>query len=100
MVPDRLAMIPDLSIRAFRNSSIQLQLPRNHRLGEITFANEIGDDVNVFVCLGLKKRKRDAQTRFFFPKGALNISKNMSSPNFGDVVEYRLSPIGFNCRLT
>src|SRR5437660_7490886 len=83
MVPDRLAIIPRLSIRSLGNLARQLNLPRNHGLGEITLANEIGDDVNVFDCLRIKKRKRVAQTRFLFPKRALNIGKNISSPNFG-----------------
>ena len=41
VIADRFAILPDLSIAAFRNCSIQFQLTRDHRLREISFADEI-----------------------------------------------------------
>ena len=46
MISNRLTISPELSIRSFRDPPIQLKLARNHRLGEITFADEIRHHAN------------------------------------------------------
>src|SRR6266513_3594796 len=98
MIPDWLAIIPDLPIRALRDLAIQLKLARNYRLREITFADEVWDDVNVFECVRIKKKDRVAQARFFFPKRALHISKNISTPNLGPMRQSRRARIRIHRR--
>src|SRR5438876_9220184 len=98
MFPDWLAIIPDLPIRALCDLAIQLKLARNYRLGEITFADEVRDDVNVFDCVGIKKKDRVAQARFLFPKCALHITKNISSPDLGRVRQRRRARIRIHGR--
>src|SRR6266478_738098 len=83
MVPDRFAIVPGLSICAFCNSSVQLQLARNDRLRKITLTDEIWDDVNVFDCVRIEQKDRVAQARLFFPKRRLHVGKNISTPNLG-----------------
>ena len=70
IVAHRFAINPNLSVRARRNRAVQLQLPRYHRLGEITFADEIRDDENLANRLVGEKKSRIAQARFLFPKSA------------------------------
>src|SRR6058998_785614 len=82
MIPDWLTIIPDLPISAFRHLTVQPQFAWNHYLGEITLADEIRDDVNVFDCARIEQKDRVAQTRLFFPKRAFHIDKNFSAPNF------------------
>src|SRR6266446_7862377 len=82
MVADRLAIMPGLSIRALCDLAIQLELARNHRLREVAFANEVRDDGNVFDRVRIKEKDRVAQAGFFFPKRALHLAKNVSSPDF------------------
>src|SRR5437016_11536641 len=89
MIPDWLTIIPDLPIRALCDLAIQLKLARNYRLGEITLADEIWDNVNVFDCARIKEKNRVAQARLFFPKDAFNIDKNFSAPNLGRVGQSR-----------
>src|SRR5438876_2463788 len=98
MIPDWLTIIPDLPIRALCDLAIQLKLARNYRLGEITLADEIWDNVNVFDCIRIKEKNRVAQTRFLFPKGAFNIDKNFSAPNFGRVRQSRRARIRIHGR--
>src|SRR5438309_8487452 len=93
MIPDRLAVVPGLPTGAFSNPSVQLELARNYRLGEVTFANEIGNDVNIFDCVRIEKKDRVAQARFFFPKRALHIGKNISTPNLGPMRQGRRARI-------
>src|SRR5437868_8311363 len=82
IVPYRFAINPNLSVRARRNRTIQFQLPRNHCLGEITFADEIRDDENLAHHLAGEKKSRVAQARFLFPKCASDIGKNLSPLDF------------------
>src|SRR6266849_5646038 len=98
MVPDRLAIVPGLSICASCNSSVQLQLARNDRLREITLADEIWDDVNVFDRAWIKQKDRVAQTRLFFPKRTLHIGKNISTPNLGPMRQGRRARIRIHRR--
>src|SRR5207244_11294936 len=89
MIPDWLTIIPDLPIRALCDLAIQLKLARNYRLGEITLADEIWDNVNVFDCIRIKEKNRVAQARLFFPKRAGHIAKNVSSPDLSRVRQRR-----------
>src|SRR5262245_47081011 len=72
MIPNRVRISPDLSVRAFRDRPIQLKLARHHSLCEIPFANEIWHHVNFTNRFGFEQKQRVAQTRFLFPKCALN----------------------------
>jgi len=85
-----------LPIRALCDLAIQLKLARNYRLGEITFADEVRDNVYVFDCIRIKEKNRVAQARLLFPKGAFNIDKNFSAPDFGRVRQSRRARIGIH----
>src|SRR5712691_8861604 len=98
MVPDWLAIIPDLPIRALCDLAIQLKLARNDCLGEITFADEIWDDVNVFDCVWSKEKNRVTQARLFFPKRTLHIGKNISTPNLGPMRQRRRTRVRIHRR--
>ena len=98
MVPDRLAIVPGLAIRAFCNSPIQLQLTRNNDLRKITLADEIRDDANLFDCVRIEQKDRVAQTRLFFPKRTLHIGKNISTPNLGRVRQSRRARVRIHRR--
>ena len=93
MIPNRLAVIPNLPIRAFRSFAVQLELARNHRLREITFADKIRHDVNVFDRRRIKKKNRVAQTRFFLPKCALHLAEKISPPDFRGMRQRRRARI-------
>src|SRR5205807_5434088 len=93
MIPDRLAVVPGLPTGAFSNPSVQLELARNYRLREVTFANEIGNDVNIFDCVRIENEDRVAQARFLFPKCALHISENVSSPDLSRMRQRRRARI-------
>src|SRR5215467_8300142 len=81
MISNRLTILPDLSIRSFRDLPIQLKLARNHRLREIAFTNEIRHHANFTNRFGMKQKQRVAQARFLLPKRALNVRKNVPTPN-------------------
>src|SRR6266705_2267984 len=98
MIPDWLAIIPDLPISAFRHLTVQPQFAWNHCLGEITLADEIWDDVNVFDRARIKQKDRVAQTRLFFPKRARHIAENISTPNLGRVRHSRPARVRINGR--
>src|SRR5205823_2873889 len=98
MIPDWLTIIPDLPIRSFRHLTVQPQFAWNHCLGEITLADEIWDDVNVFDRAWIKQKDRVAQTRLFFPKRTLHIGKNISTPNLGPMREGRRARIRIHRR--
>src|SRR5205807_1113959 len=93
MIPDRLTVVPNLPTGATGNSSLQLELTRNHRLREITLADEVRDDINVFDRAWIKQKDRVAEARFLFPKCALHIGKNASSPDFGRMRQGRRARI-------
>src|SRR5437762_6204623 len=93
MIPDWLTIIPDLPISAFRYLTVQPQFARNYRLREVTFANEIGNDVNIFDCVRIENEDRVAQARFLFPKCALHISENVSSPDLSRMRQRRRARI-------
>src|SRR5207248_9151002 len=82
MVPYRFAIFPDLAVRTFSNPAIQLELAGDNRLGEITFADEIGDEINLANRFWIEQKERIAQTRFLLPKGAVNLGKKLPTPNF------------------
>src|SRR5258708_24308991 len=98
MVPNWLAIIPYLSIRSLGDLSVQPELARNHRLGEIAFADEVRDDGNVLDCLRIKKKNRVAQARLFFPKRALHISENISPPDLSRMRQRRRARIRIHRR--
>src|SRR5262245_33413525 len=89
MIPDWLTIFPGLAARSFRDSAIQLELARNHRLGEIPFADKIRHDVNALDRCQIEKKERIAQTRLLFPKSALHIRENVSLPNICGVGQRR-----------
>src|SRR5438874_13482658 len=89
MVPYRFAIFPDLAVRTFSNPAIQLELARDNRLGEITFADEIGDQINLANRFWIEQKERIAQTRFLFPNGAANLGKIFSAANFRRVRQSR-----------
>ena len=82
IVADRFAIDPSLAICAGRNRPLQFQLSRDHRLGEIAFADKIRDHENLANCSIREKKSRVAQTRFFFPKSAAHIGEDISLLNF------------------
>src|SRR5713101_3216422 len=98
MISDWFAIFPDLAARPFCYAAIQLQLARNHRLREITFADEIGHNVNLANFLRIKRKERVAQAWLLFPKGAFNIDKNFSAPNFRRVRKRRHARIRIHRR--
>ena|SRR5438105_4056289 len=98
MIPDWLTIIPDLPIRSFRHLTVQPQFAWNHCLGEITLADEIWDDVNVFDRARTKQKDRVAQTRLFFPKCAGHIAKNVSSPDLSRMRQRRRARIRIHGR--
>src|SRR5260370_18686327 len=98
MVADRLGIMPGLSIRALCDLAIQLELARNHRLREVAFANEVRDDGNVFDRVRIKEKDRVAQAGFFFPKRALHIIKNVSSPYSAPMRQRRRARIRIHLR--
>src|SRR6187397_2744021 len=98
MISNRLTISPDLSIRSFRESSAQLKLPRDHRLGEISFADEIRHHVNFMNRFGIEQKQRIAQARLLFPKRALHLSKNPPTPNLRRVLQRRRARIRVHSR--
>src|SRR5712692_11266095 len=89
MISDWFAIFPDLAARPFCYAAIQLQLARNHRLREITFADEIWHNVNLANFLRIKEKESVTQAWLLFPKGAFNIDKNFSTPNLRRVRQRR-----------
>src|SRR2546423_7896778 len=83
MISDRLAIVPGLPGGAFRNLSVQFELAGNDRLREVTLADEIRNDANIFDFLGIKEKDRVPQPRLFFPKRAGHFTKNVSSSDLG-----------------
>jgi len=81
MIPNRVRISPDLSIQPFRDPPIQFKLARDYSLREISFANEIRNDVNFTYRFRIEQEERVSQARFFFPKRALDIRKNLPTPN-------------------
>src|ERR1700686_300695 len=70
VIPDWLAIFPDLPVRARGHSTVQLQLAWNHRLREITFADEVWHDVNFPNRFWINKKKLGEQqtVSLFFTK--------------------------------
>src|SRR6266481_692685 len=93
MISDRLTISPDLSIRSFCGSPAQLKLARNHRLREITFADEIRHHVNFANRFGIEQKQRITQARFLFPERALHLSKNLPTPNLRRMLQRRRARI-------
>src|SRR5438477_10752905 len=93
MVPDRFAITPGLPVRASCTSAVQLQLARNHRLCEVTFADKVRNDVNIFDRVGIKKKDRVPQTWFLFPKRTRDFAEDISTPDFGRMGQRRRARI-------
>src|SRR5205823_1875031 len=98
IVPHRVAINPNLSVCARGHRPLQFQLPRNHRLSEIPFADEIRDDENLTHLLICEKKSRVAQARFLFPKGALDIGENFAALKFARVRPSWCARIRIQCR--
>src|ERR1700719_471740 len=98
MIPDWLAIFPNLTVWALCGSTVQLQLAWNHRLREITFADEVWHDVNFPNRFWIEQKNCVAETRFLFPKRALNIDKNFPAPDFGRVRQRRRARIRIHGR--
>src|SRR4029453_16464043 len=93
MISDRLAVFPNLAVRSFCDSAIQLEFSRNHCLREITLADEIWHHADFANRFGVEQEQRIPQTRFFFPKGALHIDKNFPTPNLRRMLQRRRTRI-------
>src|SRR5205814_10456503 len=93
MISDRLTICPDLAARTFCEAVVQLKLTRDYRLGEITFADKIRDDVHFANRFGIEQEQCVAQTWFLFPKGALHVGKNLSAPNLRSMRQRRRARI-------
>src|SRR5438034_9317719 len=98
MISNRLTIFPELSIRSFRDPPIQLKLARDHRLREVTLADEIWHHVNFTNRLGIEQKQRITQARFLFPKRALHLSKNLPTPNLRRVLQRRRARIRVHSR--
>jgi len=85
IVPHRFAINPNLSIRARRNQTVQLQFPRDHRLREIAFADKIRRHENFMNRFIAEEKSRVAQARLLFPKSTFNIGKKVTALNFARV---------------
>src|SRR5438105_10319434 len=96
VVPHRFAINPNLSVRSRRSRVRQLELPRNHRLSEITFADEVRDDENIVNRFIPEKKSRVAQARFLFPKSALYIGKEVAALNFTRAGPSRRARVGIH----
>ena len=60
--------------------SLELEFTRDDVLGEITLADEVGDDVNF---VGIDQIERFSERGFFFPETAMDLRKE---PAFADLV--------------
>src|SRR6516165_5147756 len=98
MIPNRLTIFPDLSIRPFRNPSVELKLARDDRLREITFADEIGNNVNFANRFWIEQKQRVAQARLLFPKRALHFRKDFPTPNLLCMRQRRCARVGIYSR--
>src|SRR5205814_4055671 len=98
VIPNRLAIFPDLATRSLCNAPIQLELTRDHRLSEVAFADEIRHDVDFADRFRVKQEKRVAQTRFLFPECAADLSKDFAPPNLRSVCQRRRTGIRVHSR--
>ena len=98
MISDRLGIFPDLAVGSFCDAAIQLKLTRDNRLREITFADEIGHDVNLANFRRIKQKERVAQTWLLFPERAADICKNFPTPNLRHMRQRRRARIGIHRR--
>src|SRR6266404_5041376 len=98
MIAHGLAVAPGLAICARCDLPVQLELTRNDGLGKITFADEIRDHADFPDRFGIEQEPRVAQTWFFLPKRALDVGKNLSSPDFSCVRERRRTGVGIDRR--
>jgi hypothetical protein len=89
MIPYRLAVFPNLTIRSCCDAAIQFKFARNYCLREITFADKIGDDADLANHFGIEQEQHIAQTRLLFPKSAFHIGKDFSTPNLRRMRERR-----------
>ena len=81
MIPDRLAIFPDLAAcsRCFRPA--QFQLARNNRLREISFADEIGHDVNLRIMSRIEQKGHRAGWALLSKTRTPTSAKNSPAPN-------------------
>ena len=69
--------------------SAEAQFAGDDLFGEIAFADEIGNNVNVLDRVRVEKKHRVAQARLFLPERRLHIAKNISPANLGGVRQGR-----------
>ncbi len=74
------------------------ELARNHRLGEVTFADKIRIDINFANGFRIEQKNRVAQARFFFPERAPHVCKKFASPNLRRMRQRRRARIWIDRR--
>src|SRR5437764_10956424 len=89
MIAHRFAIVPGLTIRAPGDLPVQQSFPGDDGLDEITFTDEVGHHAVLTDLFRIEQEPRVTQTWFFFPKRALDVGKNPSSPDFSRVRERR-----------
>ena len=62
-----------------RDRSDKFKFPRDDRLGKITFANKVWDNVNI---VAFDHPENFSQARFFFPKAAKDFRKEPAANDF------------------
>ena len=67
-----------------RGRPIESELARDHILREITFADEVGHDIDL---IGVDHVKGLAQRRLFFPKAAMHFGENPAAADLIGVIE-------------
>ena len=98
MIPDRFAIFPNLAARSGRQGTIQLQLARDNRLGEISFADEIRHHVN-FADLGIiEEEERIAKARLFLPETTGNFTEEPALPDRRRLGQTRRARVGIDGR--
>src|SRR4051812_26218515 len=98
MIPDWIAIFPNLPVAPPGNTPAQLELTRDHRLGKITLANKVRNNVNVLNRFGIKQKERIAQARLLFPKGAANFGENFTMPDLRNLCARWRAGIGIHRR--
>jgi hypothetical protein len=78
VISNGVAIFPDLAVGSFGRRSIQLKLARNYYPREIALADKIRDYENLANRSIREKKSRVAQARFFFPKSAPDVDKDVS----------------------
>src|SRR3954447_3715081 len=94
MISYRRGIVPELTIVAAGCDSAQLQLTRNNCLGEISFANEVGDDRDFGNFVRIEQKQSVPQARFFLPESAMDIPEHLATANFSRMHPSGLAGVG------